>query len=83
MNQTNRFTGKTAIVTGGAGGIGTAVCQRLASEGAFVIVTDTNAENAHKVAADISASGGSAIALPADISSESACTNLIAEANSN
>ncbi len=80
MNQTNRFTGKTAIVTGGAGGIGTAVCQRLAGEGAFVVVTDTNADNAHKVAADISASGGSAIAIPADISSESACTDLIAEA---
>ena len=80
MNQTNRFTGKTAIVTGGAGGIGTAICQRLAGEGAFVIVTDTNAENAHKVAADITAAGGSAVAIPADISSEAACTDLIAQA---
>ena len=79
MNQTNRFTGKTAIVTGGAGGIGTAICQRLASEGAFVVVTDTNAENATKVAADITASGGAAIAIPADISSEAACTDLIAQ----
>jgi len=80
MNQTSRFTGKTAIVTGGAGGIGTAICQRLAGEGAFVIVTDTNAENAHKVAADITAAGGSAAAIPADISSEAACTDLIAQA---
>jgi NAD(P)-dependent dehydrogenase (short-subunit alcohol dehydrogenase family) len=80
MNPTSRFTGKTAIVTGGAGGIGTAICQRLASEGAFVVVTDTNADNAHKVAADITASGGSAIAIPADISNESECTNLIAQA---
>ena len=80
MNPTNRFTGKTAIVTGGAGGIGTAICQRLASEGAFVIVTDTNADNANKVASDISASGGSAIAIPADISNELECTNLIAQA---
>ena len=80
MNQTHRFTGKTAIVTGGAGGIGTAISQRLASEGAFVVVTDTNADNATKVAADITASGGSAIAIPADISTESACTDLIAQA---
>jgi NAD(P)-dependent dehydrogenase (short-subunit alcohol dehydrogenase family) len=53
MNQTMRFEGKTAIVTGGAGGIGTAICQRLAGEGAFVVVTDTNSQNAEKVAADI------------------------------
>jgi 2-hydroxycyclohexanecarboxyl-CoA dehydrogenase len=79
MNQINRFTGKTAIVTGGAGGIGTAICQRLAGEGAFVVVTDTNAENANKVAADILTSGGSAVSIPADISSESACADLIAE----
>ena len=58
MNQTQRFIGKTAIVTGGAGGIGTAVCERLAGEGAFVVVTDTNADTEHKVADDIIASGG-------------------------
>jgi NAD(P)-dependent dehydrogenase (short-subunit alcohol dehydrogenase family) len=77
MNPTMRFEGKTAIVTGGAGGIGTAICQRLAGEGAFVVVTDTNSVNAEKVAADISASGGTAIAMPADISKESECTELI------
>ena len=77
MNQTMRFEGKTAIVTGGAGGIGTAICQRLAGEGAFVVVTDTNSVNAEKVAADISANGGNAVAMPADISKENECTELI------
>lgn len=77
MNQTMRFEGKTAIVTGGAGGIGTAICQRLAGEGAFVVVTDTNSENAEKVAADISANGGAAVAMPVDISKENECTVLI------
>lgn len=77
MNQTMRFEGKTAIVTGGAGGIGTAICLRLAGEGAFVVVTDTNSENAEKVAADISAKGGAAVAMPADISKENECTELI------
>ena len=80
MNQINRFTGKTVIVTGGAGGIGTAMCQRFASEGAFVIVTDANSDDAHQVAIDIVSGGGSAIAIPADISSESACVELIKEA---
>jgi 2-hydroxycyclohexanecarboxyl-CoA dehydrogenase len=77
MNQTMRFEGKTAIVTGGAGGIGTAICQRLAGEGAFVVVTDTNSQNAEKVAADINSSGGSAVTMPADISNENECTSLI------
>lgn len=77
MSQVFRFEGKTAIVTGGAGGIGTAICKRLASEGAFVVVTDTNAETAQKVADEIGASGGAAVCMPADISNESACTELI------
>lgn len=38
-----RFVGRTAAITGGAGGIGTAICRRLASEGAFVWIVDTDA----------------------------------------
>jgi NAD(P)-dependent dehydrogenase (short-subunit alcohol dehydrogenase family) len=40
MTKTNRFAGKTAYVTGGARGIGRAVCQRLAEEGAAVLIMD-------------------------------------------
>jgi NAD(P)-dependent dehydrogenase (short-subunit alcohol dehydrogenase family) len=72
-----RFEGKTAVVTGGGGGIGTAISERLATEGAFVVVTDAVAENAQHTADAITAAGGKAVAIPADISSEAACTSLI------
>lgn len=52
-----RFKRKRAIVTGGAGGIGSAICQRLAAEGALVRVLDTNADAANSLAAKI---GGTA-----------------------
>lgn len=48
-----RLAGKTALVTGGAGGIGAATCRRLAAEGARVIVTDLSAEAARAVADEI------------------------------
>lgn len=62
---------KKAIVTGGAGGIGRATCLALSEEGAAVTVVDLNAEAAEAVAAEIRAAGGSAIALAADVASES------------
>ena len=63
----NRFEGKTAIVTGGAGGIGAAICKRFAEEGALVCVADANLEAAETVAADIRATGGKAEAHGFDL----------------
>lgn len=60
-----RVEGKVALVTGGAMGLGKADCERLAAEGAHVIVTDREAELAHKVADSI---GGDA--LPLDVTDE-------------
>jgi 2-hydroxycyclohexanecarboxyl-CoA dehydrogenase len=65
----SKLQGKTAIVTGGAGGIGGATCRRLAAEGAKVAVFDMNLEAAEKVAADIRAAGGNAAAFRCDITS--------------
>jgi len=65
----NRFEGKVAFVTGGAGGIGTAVVQRLVDEGARVAVTDINGDAAAAVAAAL---GESAAAFALDIGDESA-----------
>ncbi|MBQ0130611.1 MAG: glucose 1-dehydrogenase [Comamonas sp.] len=63
----HRFTGKTVVVTGGGGGIGSATCQRLAAEGAHVAVLDMNLEAAERVATGIRASGGQAAAFACDI----------------
>ena len=48
-----RLEGLTALVTGGASGIGAATCRRLAAEGARVAVTDLDLDGAREVAAEI------------------------------
>jgi 3(or 17)beta-hydroxysteroid dehydrogenase len=53
MSKQARFTGKTAVVSGAASGIGKAVATRLAAEGADVVVADRNAEAGSKVAAEL------------------------------
>jgi NAD(P)-dependent dehydrogenase (short-subunit alcohol dehydrogenase family) len=73
-----RFENEVAIVTGGGGGIGSAISKRLAWEGAHVVITDMNAENSNKVVAEIVADGGSAEFIAADISNSQACQNLVA-----
>lgn len=72
-----RFLNKVAIVTGGAGGIGSAIASRLAAEGATVVVNDLNLEAAQAVARVIEADGGSAFALAADIAQGEACRGLV------
>lgn len=63
-----RFSGKTAIVTGGARDIGRSVSQRLAADGAHVIVNYASSEAAaHETVAAITAAGGTAQAVRADV----------------
>lgn len=72
-----RFKDKTVIVTGAAGGIGVAICQRFAAEGAQVVVTDVNAEGAEATAAALRATGGRARAYASDIAE--GCHAIIAD----
>ena len=65
-----RLKDKVAIVTGGGVGIGKAYAHGLAKEGAKVVVADIQETEARKVAADIEQNGGTALAVPVDVTSE-------------
>jgi NAD(P)-dependent dehydrogenase (short-subunit alcohol dehydrogenase family) len=63
------FSGKVAIVTGGASGIGEAVAKTLAAGGAKVVVADLNGDAAKATAEAIAKSGGTAAGFAVDVSS--------------
>jgi NAD(P)-dependent dehydrogenase (short-subunit alcohol dehydrogenase family) len=63
----DRLTGRTAIVTGAASGIGLATAQRLASEGAHVVVTDINDDGGKAVASDLEHQGYTATFMNHDV----------------
>jgi len=72
--------GKVALVTGAASGIGEQCARKLAAQGAAVVIADLNLANAQKVAGDIEASGGKALAVSMDVTSEEAVEAGIAQA---
>ncbi|GAB6007392.1 bifunctional aldolase/short-chain dehydrogenase [Geobacillus vulcani] len=76
------FSRKVALVTGGAGGIGSETCRRLAAEGAHVVVADLNIEGAEKVAAEINGAYGEgrALAVRMDVTNEDDVKRAFAEA---
>ncbi len=61
------FSGKAAVVTGAASGIGRLTAERFAEMGADVVLTDINKEVIDTVAAEIVAKGGKAVAVAADV----------------
>jgi NAD(P)-dependent dehydrogenase (short-subunit alcohol dehydrogenase family) len=65
-----RFTDKVAVVTGGAGAIGSATSRRLVSEGAAVAILDLPTSSGETLAASIREAGGKAAFFPADVSDE-------------
>ena len=65
-----RLSDKVAIVTGGASGIGRAVCELFAQEGASVVVADTDRQGGEETSARIKSAGGDAVFVPTDVSKE-------------
>ena len=72
-----RFSGKVALVTGGASGIGRACAQLFASEGASVVVSDVALEGGHETVRLIEEDGGEAFFVEADVSKAAEVEALI------
>ena len=70
---------KVALVTGGASGIGAACAQRLAEEGARIVVTDVQDDKGPELVAAITKAGGSARYKHHDVTSEDAWIDVIAD----
>ncbi len=63
-----RLEGKTAIVTGGASGIGRAICEVFVEEGARLTIADIDVEGGEQTMASVRAAGGVAQFVATDVS---------------
>jgi glucose 1-dehydrogenase len=76
-----RLEGKIAVVTGSGSGIGQAIAERLAQEGADCVIDyRDHVEQAQQTADKITAAGGKAIMVRADVTSIADCNTLIDQA---
>jgi NAD(P)-dependent dehydrogenase (short-subunit alcohol dehydrogenase family) len=82
MARGPRFSGRTAVVTGGSGGIGRAICDGLAAEGAAVAVVDVNGPAVDETVAALRAEYGvEAAGFVVDVRDAAAVTTLMREVN--
>jgi len=75
-----RLKEKVALITGAGGGIGRESSLLWASEGASIVAVDIDQKAAQQTAEAVSAAGGRAIAVPADVSRAHDCERMIASA---
>jgi len=80
VGQLRTFKNGTAIITGGASGIGRALGKALASRGCTVILADIQLEMAEKAAREINFSGGAASAVKLDVTDSEAVKAVVQEA---
>lgn len=73
----NRSTGKVAVITGAAQGIGAAYAKGLASEGASVVLSDVTDPSA--AAEEINSAGGKAVGITADVTDDASLEQLVEE----
>lgn len=78
--MTGRFAGKVAVVTGAASGIGASTARRFAREGGAVVVADLNGPGAKRLAEDIAAGGGGAVAVEVDVADPVRVEAMVARA---
>jgi len=78
--MTYDFAGKSAIVTGGASGIGAAIVRQLARAGARVLVADLDMSAAEAIAAEVKAAGGVAEAHKVDVGTATEVEAMVARA---
>jgi len=75
--MSNRVEGKVALVTGGASGIGRGCAERLAEEGAIVVITDVQEEMGAETVSNIDSAGGKAEFMSHDVTDESQWQQVI------
>lgn len=79
MTTLFNLTGKTALVTGGNGGIGLGIAEALASAGAGVAVAARNAEKTSAAVEKLRALGANAVGVPIDVADEDSVASAVAQ----
>lgn len=75
-----QLDGQVTLITGATGGVGSAIAQLFAQEGAAVIVADIAAERVEQIAASIDAAGGAALGVVLDVTQAASCRQAVERA---